>query len=200
MNNDDVSRLYGRANQCRLVCPKVIESDIRWGTEKGRHKLDAIARVVADGTEIGLEVRVSGNWGRTHWSISLWNLGIKFDSPFHVPGLDKKSTVGIGIKTSRGILVQPMAAASEVGAIQVSKRYSRLFNDILGIDNSWECFSVIDARGECQNVWTERTREQLREVPTIVPWDKDKEKFLQSLAEVRPPALLDTPTPSAVTS
>jgi hypothetical protein len=114
---------------------------------------------------------------------AIWNEGVKYETPFQVSGRSKAHTVDLRIKGLRGILAQPMTAASESGAIQVSQRFRRSFEDILSFDDGWTCFSIIEDRGRRKGVWTERALELLAEVSTVISWDEGKDEFLQHLAE-----------------
>ncbi len=94
--------------------------------------------------------------------------GVTYDADFEVRGRDSTHRIRFHVNSNRGLLIQPISAASEPVAFSWSERWAYRFTDILLAGSRWRCVAVLDDRGDRAQVWSQRALVPLRDF--MVPW------------------------------
>ena len=107
--------------------------------------------------------------------------GNTYDSPYTVSGREESHTVRFHLDGNRRILAQPLSPATEQAARVAAERSYYLFDDILNHTPGWNCFALLDDRGNKRAVWTDRTLIPLRARAKFLLWSEGKQEFLDAL-------------------
>ena len=108
--------------------------------------------------------------------------GRAYDSSLPIQGKRDQHIVRFHINSGRQLLVQPFSQATAQAARAVIERWFYRFTDILQVDASWNCYALLDDRGDRQAIWTDHVRRPHADLVNLVAWSQ-KDEFLEVIAQ-----------------